>query len=271
MRPDDISKLLPSGLVAIGKRLTEIGFERTRRAIAALVLSLFVSLYLIGALNVPGPLVRVLIALAGCYTVAFLAVVAEWFWGRWFASGLAWSGVMVSIASLIMMGWTPALAIYGGMHAVIVLALGGKKMEARYDLQEAWRQRYKMDEFGVARLRKTVTRASASLPSLIIWALAPREEGLALVAAVAALGLAAVGVRGLVRIRSWGVLSLAASCALVGLFGHVTAFAFTPAGGDLGGFPALAELLMTTVPFVLLAAAVLPFTRPVLHFLRRAA
>jgi len=54
-------------------------------------------------------------------------------------------------------------------------------------------------------LQKTITRSAASLPSLIIWALAPKEEGMAF----AALALAVTGVWGLIRLRSWGVLSLA--------------------------------------------------------------
>ena len=50
------------------------------------------------------------VALALCYGVAFVGVVAEWFWGRWFATGLAWSGVMIAVAALVMLGWTPVLA-----------------------------------------------------------------------------------------------------------------------------------------------------------------
>jgi phosphate transport system permease protein len=42
-----------------------------------------------------------------------------------------------------------------------------------------------MDELGVARLRKTVTRASASLPSLILWALGPRPEAAFLASLIA--------------------------------------------------------------------------------------
>ena len=73
-------------------------------------------------------------------------------------------------------------------------------MAARYDVQEAWRTKYKMDDFGVARLQKTVTRSAASLPSLIIWALAPKEEGMAFaIGGLAALVLAVVGLRGLVK------------------------------------------------------------------------
>ncbi len=104
-------------------------------------------------------------------------MVAEWFWGRWFATGIGWSGLMVAVFGMFMIGWVPALAIYGVLHALIVLPLAGKSMAARYDLQEGWRQRYKMDDFGVARLRKTITRSAASLPSLILWALGPKEPG----------------------------------------------------------------------------------------------
>src|SRR3954469_23372275 len=108
-------------LLKIFKRLDEVGFERTRRAVAALVLSLFVSLYLLLALNAPpgwGPAIG---ALAACYLVAFLGVAAEWFWGRWFAAGIGWSGLMVTLVSLMVAGWTPVFAIYGVLHGIVVL------------------------------------------------------------------------------------------------------------------------------------------------------
>ena len=171
---------------------------------------MFVSLYLLLAFMGGEELARACLALALCYGVAFVGVVAEWFWARWFATGLAWSGLMIAGASLVMMGWSPVLAIFGGVHGLVVLALMGKKMAARYDLQEAWRKRYSMDEFGVARLQKTVTRAAASLPSMIFWALGPREDGMTMVAGLAAVLLAAAGLRGLVRLRTWGVMALAA-------------------------------------------------------------
>lgn len=260
---------LPSGLQTLGGRLNEIGFERTRRALAALALSMFVTLYVLVSLNAPEGLAPALLALAACYAIAFLAVVAEWFWGRWFATGLGMSGIMVAIASLAMLGWTPLLAVYGGLHLLVVLALMGKKMAARYDLQDGWRQRYQMDEFGVARLRKTITRAAASLPSLIFWALGPKEGAAALVA-VAALALAGTGLRGIVRMRSWGVLALGGALAIVGAFGHVTGF-LAAGAGTLDALPAAAVLVGPTAAFALLAAAVLPFVGPVRRFLRRAA
>ena len=268
-----MSLQVPPGLAALSARLSDIGFERTRRALAALSLSMFFSLYLLLSLNAPEGFGRVFVALSLCYGVAFVAVVAEWFWGRWFASGLAWSGVMIAIAALVMIGWNPALAIFGGMHLLVVLALMGKKMAARYDMQEAWRQKYKMDDFGVARLQKTVTRSAASLPSLILWALAPKEgEGMALaVGGVAALALAALGLRGLIRARSWGVLALGAAGALVAAFGQVGLDAF--AARPFCAFEATycAPAAAATLAVACLAAAVLPFVRPVARFLRRSA
>jgi hypothetical protein len=261
---------LPAGLTALSARLSQIGFERTRRALAALALSVFVSIYLLVSLSAPEGFARVFVALALCYGVAFVGVVAEFFWARWFATGLAWSGVMIAIIALMQLGWTPQFGIFGGLHLLVIIALMGKKMAARYDLQEAWRARYKIDDFGVARLQKTVTRAAATLPSMIIWALAPKEEGLAALGAIAALALVAGGLHGLIRLRSWGVLALAGAGALVAGFGHVTAFTTHGVAGPMPlttTFAAAGPILA----FVLLAAAVLPFTGAIVRYLRRPA
>jgi hypothetical protein len=124
----------------------------------------------------------VFVALSFCYGVAFFAVVAEWFWGRWFASGLAWSGVMIAIAGVGRGRLAAAAGDLRGAAPVRHRRADGEKMAARYDMQAAWRERYKMDDFGVAAVQKTITRSAASLPSLIIWALAPKEEGMAFAA-----------------------------------------------------------------------------------------
>ena len=266
---------------SILKRLDEVGFEKSRRAIAALALSFFISIYLLLSLNAPPGWGPAFLALSACYVVAFMALAADWFWGRWFASGLGWSGMMVAILSLVMIGWTPPLAIYGGLHGLVVLALAGKKMVAQYDLQESWRQRYGMDEFGVARLRKTVTRAAASLPSLILWALGPKEgqgEGMFLMAAgIATLLAAAAGLRGLVRMRSWGWMLVAASGAALWLMGAsngATALAtlypmrWFESIGFVSGAPNIAGVAQL-LPAVLLTLAAIPFARPALRFLRR--
>lgn len=234
------------------------------------------------SLNAPEGFGRVFVALSVCYAVAFVGVVAEVFWGRWFATGLAWSGIMMAIAVLVLLGWMPQMAVFGGMHLVVAVSLMGKKMAARYDMQEAWRTRFQIDEFGVARLRKAVTSAAASLPSMIMWVLAPKEEGLAAVGAVAALVLTVAGLRGLVRLRSWGVLSLAGAGALVAVSGHVglpflSGLGGTDCLGFFGSVPAQVKLawygeaLGPTLAFVLLAIAVVPFAGAIVRYLRRPA
>lgn len=258
------------------ERLNQVGFERTRRAVAALGLSLFVFFFLIVSLNAPPGLAPAFVALSVCYGVAFMGVAAEWFWGRWFAIGLGWSGIMLAGASLFMVGWTPILAFYGGLHGLVVLLLMGAKMAERYDLQPAWRERYGMDEFGVARLRKTVTRASASLPSVIFWALGPKEPGQGMLVTALALtagALAVVGLRGAVRARTWGLVALVASAAVMLPFAKMTA-----GGLGLAEATSLAPLTSWAVgPLVLgpglaaafLAFAVLPFAVPVARYLRK--
>jgi len=201
------------------EQLRELGYEKPRAAVAMLPLSLFAFMYFFGAMSSPPEWRGALVGLAVCYLTAFLALASQWFWARWFASGLGWSGTMVGLVALIMLGWNPALAIYGGLHAIVVVMLLGPKMAALYDLQPGWRQRFGMDEFGVIRLRKAVTRASAALPSLILWALGPPNEGQGSgLAVVVAVVLALVGISGLLRLRTWGLLALggAAVAVLVG-------------------------------------------------------
>ena len=148
----------------------------------------------------------------------------------------------------------------------------GEKMAARYDLQAAWRERYKMDDFGVARLQKTITRSAASLPSLIIWALAPKEEGMAFaIGGIAALALVAVGMRGLVRLRSWGVVALAGAGVVIASLSDVTSFAFASAPDCACRALAYVPSAGAALALVCLAAAVLPFVGPVVRYLRRLA
>jgi hypothetical protein len=268
------------------ERLNDLGFERTRRAVSAFALSLFVFLYLFVALllslNGMPAWAPAFIGLALCYGVAFMGVAAEWFWGRWFAEGLGWSGFMIAVASLVMGGaWNPILGAFGALHGLIVLMLAGKKMAARYDEQPAWRERYAMDEFGVARLRKTVTRASASLPSVILWALGPKDPGQEMFAATALVaGLFAVsGLFGVIRMRAWGLVSLTAGAATL-VAGGVIAYPHFGLAWSSGGatFLAIPSALWAyygvvagpALPVLLLGAAIAPFARPLLRHLRRA-
>lgn len=268
--------------------LDDFGFEKTRRAVVALALSFFVSLYLMLSLNAPDGWAPAFLGLAVCYVVAFLAVSADWFWGRWFASGLGWSGLMVAAMSTVMLGWMWPLAIYGALHGLVVLLMLGKRMTALYDLQEGWRKRFSMDEFGVARLRKTVTRSAASLPSMILWALGPKDPEQGMFHALFLLVAVGLGMSGLVavlRMRSWGLLALGASAvaflahgglhvfpevgmAWTGELPSIFSVLFQPVWGVYPGMIALTTLFGTLLPATLLIAAVSPFAPSLVRFLR---
>jgi hypothetical protein len=253
---------LSSGVGALSEKLGALGYERVRRAVAALSLSFFAIVFLFIAFSVPVPGWQTpFLALAACYLVAFFAVVAEWFWGRWFATGLGWSGIMVAVIAMSNLGWDPSLAIYGLLHAAVVVPLAGKSMAARYDLQEGWRQRYKMDDFGVARLRKTITRSAASLPSVILWALAPKEPGQGMLLSLVALALVVTGLAGLVRLRTWGWLAVGTSAVVTLLGGGLLASATSPTFA----FPAVAG---PDLAICFLVAAAVPFVLPALRFVR---
>jgi hypothetical protein len=268
------------------QRLNQIGFLGLRRAVAALVLSLFMSFFILLAVllfqNGLPEWVAPFLALAACYGVAFMGVAAEWFWGRWFAAGLGWSGLMIACVPMLMSGeWSPVLGIYGGLHGLVVLALAGTKMAERYDLQPSWRERFGMDEFGVARLRKTVTRASASLPSVILWALAPKDQGQGVLLTIASVGagaLAVGGLAGIIRGRSWGLLGLGAAGALLVPFASswgieksgLASFSVGHAafGWAVGLAPASSSVA-TTLACALLLVAVAPFAGPIARHLGR--
>ena len=265
--------------------LEDFGFEKTRRAVAALSLSFFVTLYLILSLNAPTGWAPAFLALAGCYLVAFLGVTAEWFWGRWFASGLGWSGLMVAGVSMVMLGWMWPLAIYGGLHGLCVVLLLGKRMSALYDLQEDWRKRFGMDEHGVARLRKTVTRTAASLPSVILWALGPKDPGQGMGHTLFAVGVGVLAVGGLaavLRLRTWGLVAIGSAAVALVLHsgfharlpeyrGAIPFLTEVTTARALGGLPGLVTLLALTsaVAGAALLISVAPFLRPVVRHLRR--
>ena len=68
---------LSSGAGAILEKLGALGFERVRRALAALSLSFFAILYLFLAFNAPEGWGPAFGALSGCYLIAFFAVVGS--------------------------------------------------------------------------------------------------------------------------------------------------------------------------------------------------
>lgn len=249
------------------ERLRAVRLEKERVAVSLLALSFFVVLYTFAALSSPPAWRPAFGALALCYGVGFLALASQWFWARWFASGLAWSGTTLGIVSLVMVGWHPILALYGGLHALVLGMLAGPHMATWFEMQAPWRERYSMDEFAVARLRRVVTRASTALPSLILWALAPREgQGLWLISSLAMVfGLA--GLAGILRLRTWGVLSLGVSALLTLLGAASMPPSFLAVGGWVDTM-AWAGSLRPGVAFSALLLSLAPV--PVAGALRRA-
>jgi hypothetical protein len=239
-------------------------FVGERRALAAAVLAFFMLQLLLSGLLVDSPFRGVLIGLGVVYGAAFMGVVAGYFWARWFSLGLAFSGLAMAVMSAFRGGEVgPAIYLIGITHAIVGLGLIGPDAATFYDGRRDWRERYRMDENAVNRLGKAVTRAGASLPYLIVAGLAPKDGAGSM--ALLALGLGALGLVGLVRLRTWGLLALAgaAGCALA-------AFpASAPAGFALSAGPGVPVLaLAPACAAVLLAAAVLPFARPLAAHLR---
>ncbi len=229
-----------------------------RRAVAAAVFAYFGILFVMLAYVSPPQLVPMLVGLAGAYAVAFVGVVALWFWARWYAMGLGFSGlVLAAIVTFQLGGIEPAIVFFGAAHALVCLALLGHGPASAFDGRRDWRERFRLDDNGVNRLGKAVTRAGASLPYLILAGLAPRE-GLGLVLGAFALVAGVMGLRAIVRMRTWGLFALAAAgAAAVGV--HPTAVA---ASGEVWLFA------WPWVGSVLCAAAVAPFVPDMLRSLR---
>lgn len=232
-----------------------------RRALSLFALGFATTLFIIVALAMGGAWARCFFALAAVYGVGFFAVAAEYFWARWYAMGVGASGVTMAVLGLVTGGWNWGLVVWGAVHLAIYLPLLGESMAGRYENQEAWRARYNMDEYGVARLKRAVKGAATALPTLVFYALAPRQDS---VAAVGLLALAAIGLVGLVRMRFWGValLGVATVWAAVSAATALPSASIDLAGGSLAlpGIGLLAALF--------LALSVAPFVVPTIRVLR---
>lgn len=257
-----------------GLRSTDL--ERTKRSLALLPLAAFVMLYGVLAFLLDPSWRAAFVGLALCYFIAFLALGSDWFWARWYAVGLAWSGFLVGVYGMVSIGVVAPLVIYASLHGLVVLLLRGKKIAAIYEGQQDWRERYGLDEHGANRVGKAVTRTSGSLPTLVIWALAPKQpESLSIfgpsaalvgqMAVAAALTLAVLGLVSLIRNRTVGVFYLlaAAVSALLAfpLAGHATAMSNQL---ELQALLAASSVMALAA----LGAAFLPFVRPLAAYLR---
>lgn len=204
------------------ERLGSIGLVGERKAVALLCLGFYTTLFFMISLSARTELpewLPVFASLTAIYITAFMAVAAEWFWGRWFATGLGYWGMTVAVMAFVTTKSLPApLVIFGIMHALISVCLMGDKMAGLFDAQPGWRERWNIDEQGVIRVRKSVTRAASSLPALIMFALAPREGGemraVFLCSGWVVVALATVGLFGLLRRRVWSLFALAGAGVL---------------------------------------------------------
>jgi hypothetical protein len=244
-----------------------------RRAIAAAIMAFY---FLVFGLNVisgelPDPFVPIFAGFAGVYGLAFFALVAGYFWARWYTLGVGLFGVIVAIIGLFQLPGDdpPAREILlrmmltlGGTHLAATLLLWGDSMSHPYDGQAAWRERFHMDENAVQRLGRAVIRTGMSLPFVLLYALAPRPGSAAgsaaMIASLAALALTGLGLRALIRLRTWGVLALAASGVMM--------LALATVGATTAGITS--ALLRPGLAGVLLLAAAVPFLPPMARWLR---
>lgn len=233
-----------------------MGFVGERKAIAAGILSLYTLLFLVNALAAPpemgvGPLFG---GLAAFYGLAFFSLVAGYFWARWFAIGVGLFGVVVGIMAIVQLGLDEQFLFFGGTHGAVSLFLWGKRMAEKFDGKKSWRERFHLDEYGTQRLGKAIIRIGMSLPFLIMYGLAPREDASSTVMMLGILTLAGLGVFGILKMRTWGILTLAASAALVAV-SVASSTAFLSVGYGVGielpetGAIVAGMLLLCTLPF----------------------
>ena len=233
-----------------------------RRAVAAAVLAFYAFIFLLVAITPPPGWGPCFAALAGVYGLGFFALVAGYFWARWYAIGIGMSGFISGLFSMWQIGPEPVLLFYSGTHLLASLILWGGSMASLFDGQAEWRKRFHMDDSATHRLGKAIIRAGISLPYIIMYALAPRPDAATTMMVVAAGLVAGAGVWGLVKMRTWGVVAMVAGAAgLLGSLASVGHASLTQAhSADLTALGLAAVLL--------LSAAAWPFAKPIARFLR---
>jgi hypothetical protein len=235
-----------------------------RRALAAAFLAMYGFLYLLLALQAPAGLGPALGALSGVYALAFLGIVAGYFWARWFAIGVGISHFIIGSMTLFQLGELhPVFVFYTLTNGAVSLLLWGNGMAKLFDGREEWRKRFHLDESATNRLGKSVIRVGVSLPYVLLYALAPREgAALAMIGGVAIVG----GVWALFKLRSWAIPALAAGTGAIGI-----SLIDGPSHSVLSGEYALNLGLTGAAALVMTALALAPFVAPVTRFLFREA
>jgi hypothetical protein len=234
-----------------------------RRALSLFVLGFSTTIFLLVGLSMGGAWARCFYALSAVYGLGFFALAAGWFWARWYVMGISVSGLTMAILGLVTAGWNIGLAIWGGIHLAIWAPLLGEGQADHYENRTEWRERWGVDEYGVLRIKRAVKGAATALPTLVFYALAPREGqalGLALVA------VAAIGFYGLVRMRFWGVAMLMVSTVWTALSmatDVATRSDWLPMFGSHLGLTAIGLVALGA-----LVVAISPFVVPAYRFLK---
>jgi hypothetical protein len=177
-----------------------------RRAVASLIFAANGLLWLVNALLGPSEMWAVTAAMTAVYAIAYFAVSADFFWGRWFGMGLCYFGSLYLLALLQNPEYSAFLGVLGGSHVLALLCLYGSSMASRYEGSPEWRLTFNIDEDTARRLGRSVQSAATTLPILILQLLGPRPESSLLVLTV--FGLAIAGLYGLLHLRTWSLLAL---------------------------------------------------------------
>ncbi len=182
-----------------------------RRSLAALILAANGLMWLVNALLGPPELLFLTSAMTLVYATGYFAVSSDWFWGRWYGIGLCYFGSLYLLGILQNPEYTTFFALLGGSHLLALASLYGSTMASHYEGAPEWRLTFNIDEDSARRLGRSVQSAATTLPILILQLLGPRTETWFVV--VLGVGLGVVGLVGLVRLKTWSLLALAAAGA----------------------------------------------------------
>ena len=217
-----------------------------RRAIAAAVFLFYCLLYMLNGYMGDPSMSKFAYAVGGVYGLAFFSLVAGYFWARWYSIGVGLYGVILAAVGFISGKLPPGsegvIMFIGGTHLIATLSLWGSAMAGPYDGQTAWREKFHMDDHAVQRLGRAVIRAGVSLPLVLAYALAPRP-GTSLVLSLVVVALTGLGLRALVKLKTWGVMALGTAGVLLLV---LTFSGDASIRGALGGM----LLVSSAVPFV---------------------
>ncbi|HEX3760321.1 MAG TPA: hypothetical protein VHW23_16505 [Kofleriaceae bacterium] len=228
-----------------------------RRALAAAIMAFYFLLYGVMALSGMIPdFAKAFGAISGVYGLAFFALVAGYFWARWYTVGVGLYGVITAAVGIWQIGAEPVLLFIGGTHLAATVFLWGQAMSEPYDGQAAWREKFHMDDSAVQRLGRSVIRAGVSLPFILLYAFMPRPDAASTVLSFAAMVLVVAGLRGILRLKTWGVLALGVAGALT----------LAVVGADAAAHGLGPWILRPAMASGMLFAAVAPFLRPILRF-----